>query len=55
LPCLCNRLPDYKQGRANRWINGFGVVYLRDDGFFDPYIVIVNKGSFIFNDKHYQG
>jgi predicted phosphodiesterase len=55
LGCLCNRTPDYKVGKANRWINGFGVVYVRPDGFFDLFTVNINKGSFIFNDKMYGG
>jgi predicted phosphodiesterase len=55
LPCLCNLAPDYKAGKSNRWINGFGVVYVRPDGYFDPYMVIINRGSFVFNDKLYGG
>jgi predicted phosphodiesterase len=55
LGCLCNRSPEYKAGKANRWMHGFGVVYLRPDGYFDPYMVYINKGQFIFNDKLYGG
>lgn len=55
LGCLCNRTPEYKSGKANRWMHGFGVVYVRPDGLFDPYMVYINKGQFIFNGKLYGG
>jgi predicted phosphodiesterase len=53
LPCLCSLNPDYHKNKPNNWINGFGVVYLHEDGFFNLYKVIINKGKFIFNNKTY--
>lgn len=54
LPCLSNIKPDYKKNAPTAWINGFGVVYVDNEtGFFNLYVVIINKGKFIWNGKVY--
>lgn len=47
LPCLCSRNPEYQQGHPNRWVNGFGVFYLRPGGYFNLYVPTIVKGSFV--------
>ena len=55
LGCLSNTHPEYKAGRATRWINQFGVVYLDDKGhFYLTPVTIVNE-KFIINNKMYGG
>jgi hypothetical protein len=54
LPCLSNIKPDYKKNAPTRWINGFGIVYVDNEtGFFNLYVIIINKGKFIWNGKVY--
>jgi predicted phosphodiesterase len=42
--CLCNRLPDWKKGEANKWINGF-VSFISVNGVTTPSIHILEKGG----------
>lgn len=51
--CLCQLSPGYMKGRPNKWVNGFGVLYTRDDGTFNVYTVIISNNKFTFNDKTY--
>ncbi len=51
--CLCNKNPDYNNGRPNRWQHGFYVAYIRDNGDFSDYFIPIIKGHFVFNDKLY--
>jgi len=53
--CLCNRAPEYKSGRPNRWVHGFGVVYVRENGFYNLYVPIIINGSFVFAGKLFKG
>lgn len=47
MPCLCNRNPRWKRGSANAWSAGFGVSCVRDEGFFNLYVVDIIRGQFV--------
>jgi len=53
--CLCNRAPEYKSGRPNRWVHSFGVVYVREGGFYNLYVPIIINGKFVFNGRLFDG
>lgn len=53
--CLCNLSPDFMKGRVNRWVNAFGVLFVRDDGMFNLYVPIIIKGKFTFAGKTFGG
>jgi hypothetical protein len=53
--CLCNRSPEYMKGRANKWVNGFAVVYWDEkNGNFNLYPVVISNNHFIWNGKEYK-
>ena len=55
LGCLCHRNPEWKNGEPNRWINGFGMFYLRPGGDFNLYPIDIIEGSFVGpNGKLYR-
>lgn len=55
IPCLCKRDPEYCAGTPNRWVNGFGVVYVRPSGAFNLYTVDIVNGEFTApNGKTYK-
>ena len=55
IPCLCKRDPEYCAGTPNRWVNGFGVVFVRPSGAFNLYIVDIVNGEFTApNGKTYK-
>jgi len=49
--CLCKKSPDYMKGLANRWINAFGIVYVREGGDYNLYTPIIIRGKFTFANK----
>jgi hypothetical protein len=52
--CLCDLDPEWRRGRPNRWVNGFGVFYFSSDGAFTFYNPIIIKGGFWGpNGKYY--
>ena len=53
--CLCDRSPAFKWGKANRWVNAFGVLYVREDGMYNLYVPIIIRGKFTFADKEFNG
>jgi len=53
--CLCNRAPEYKYGKPNRWVHAFGITYVRDKGFYNLYVPIIVNGEFVFNEKLFKG
>ncbi len=53
--CLANLSPEFLQGRANRWVNAFGIVYLRKGGYFNLYVPIIVKGKFVYAGKIFDG
>jgi len=53
--CLCNRSPEFKWGKANRWVNSFGILYLRDDEMFNLYVPIIIDGKFTYAGLTFDG
>ena len=53
--CLCNKAPEFMRGNANRWINAFGVLYVRDDHSYNLYAPIIIKGKFTFANHTFGG
>ena len=53
--CLCNRAPEFKYGKPNRWVHGFGVMYVREQGIYNLYVPIIINGKFMFGDKVFKG
>jgi len=53
--CLCNKSPEFMRGRPNRWVHGFGVMYVRPSGHFNLYVPIIINGVFNFADKVFDG
>ena len=49
--CLCNTSPEFLKGRINRWVNAFGVLYVRDDGMYNLYVPVIINGKFVFEGK----
>jgi hypothetical protein len=35
----------------NRWVNAFGVLYVRDDGLYNLYVPVIINGKFVFEGK----
>ena len=53
--CLCNRAPAFKWGKANRWVNAFGILYVRKNGLFNLYVPIITNGRFTFGGRVFDG
>jgi len=53
--CLCKKSPSYLKGRANRWVNAFGVVYSLPNGDYTLYVPIIIRGKFTFANKVFGG
>jgi len=53
--CLCNKSPEFMGGRMNRWVNAFGVLYVREDGNYNLYVPIIINGQFCFDGKVFDG
>jgi len=49
--CLCNRSPEFLKGGMNRWVNAFGILYIREDGNYNLYVPIIIDGKFCFEGK----
>jgi len=49
--CLCNMSPEFLKGRINRWVNAFGVLYVREDDFYNLYVPVIINGKFVFEGK----
>ena len=45
--CLCGMSPDFMKGRENRWVNAFGILFVREDGSFNLYVPHIIKGKFV--------
>lgn len=54
LGCLCNKAPEYMEGKWANWITGFAVMYYDEKGFFNLYPINIIKNRFIFNGKLYK-
>ena len=53
--CLAQKAPAYLRGRANRWVNAFGVVYSLPNGDYTLYVPIIIRGKFVFANKVFGG
>lgn len=51
--CLCGRLPDYKKGQPNKWVNGF-ISWACIDGVTTPTPILVENGKFCVGGKVYK-
>jgi len=49
--CLCDTSPAFMRGKGNRWVNGFGILYVRDDGMYNLYVPVIIKGKFTYAGK----
>lgn len=55
MPCLCDKQPDYMQGKPTNWINGFGIMYVDEQtGEFNLYPVMIVNKQFIWEGKKYE-
>jgi len=50
--CLCGRLPDYKKGQPNKWLNGF-ISWVSINGCTTPTPHIIENGKFQVGGKIY--
>lgn len=53
--CLCERSPEFLRGGMNRWVNAFGVLYVREDGMYNLYVPIIIRGKFVFDGRLFDG
>lgn len=51
--CLCGRLPDYKKGQPNKWLNGF-VSWVSVNGVVSASPILVEKWGFAVGRKVYR-
>lgn len=49
--CLCNTSPEFLKGRMNRWVNAFGILYVREDDMYNLYVPVIINGKFVFEGK----
>jgi len=49
--CLCNTSPEFLKGIINRWVNAFGVLYVREDNLYNLYVPVIINGKFVFEGK----
>ena len=54
LGCLCNKKPDYLKGKEGNWINGFGILYVANNGEFNLYPIDIIGGRFYYEGKRYS-
>lgn len=52
--CLCNKNPDFLEGKPNAWVNGFAVVYVWPNGNFQVFPVKIFNNQFVFNNRLYK-
>jgi hypothetical protein len=53
--CLCNTSPEFMKGRMNRWVNAFGILYVRENGNYNLYVPVIIDGKFTFEGKTFGG
>ena len=51
--CLCGRLPDYKKGEPNKWVNGF-ISWISIDGVTTPTPHLIENGKFMIGKRLYK-
>ena len=55
VPCLCSKNPRYGKGKPNRWMQGFDMGYVEDNGNFSDSVVVILDGKAIVGGKVYKG
>ncbi len=55
LPCMCDLNPGYGRGRANKWVNGFGICSVRPSGDFNLFPIVISDGQFSMPDGQVYG
>jgi len=55
VPCLSTKAPRWVKGAPNKWCQGFLFGYVRRDGTFNDYPVIITNGRAIIEGKEYVG
>ena len=55
LGCLASVNPSWLRGRPNRWVNAFGMMWVKDNGEFQMDIKYVINGETIVNGKVFKG
>lgn len=53
IPCLTTTNPGYARNKANRAVNGFGIVEVRPNRDFNVYSAVIADGQFAFGGKIY--
>lgn len=53
LPCLSTTAPTYGRGKANTWLQGFGIVYIRPGGQFNLYPTVIVNGEAVIGGQLY--
>lgn len=53
LPCMRTLDAGWLHRRPSGWMQGFGVVYVHEDGCFSPFVVLVNNGTFVWSGRVY--
>lgn len=54
VPGLCNKNPNYAEGRPNQWLKGFNFGVIKKDGTFHDHVPIICNGSFYAEGKLYS-
>jgi predicted phosphodiesterase len=53
--CMCNLNPMYLRSKPNKWVHAFHIAYIRSDGTFNDYTIVITRGRFIApNGKLYR-
>jgi predicted phosphodiesterase len=52
--CLCNRNAEFMHGKPNKWLHGFYVAYIQDNGDFTDYFVPIIRNKFAWAGKIYE-
>lgn len=55
LPCLASRSPDYGQNAPNQWVNGFSYGWIKDNGNFNDYVVVIADDCAVIDGREYIG
>ncbi len=52
--CLSSKAPEWQNGQANNWTNGFAYGMMNDRGFFNINNIHIVNGGFFLNKKEYN-
>ena len=55
IPCLCNLNPCWLRNKANAWMHGFGMFWLKDNGEFQMDVKHIIRGECVVNGKIFKG